>query len=438
MNNVVKTTSSLRSGTAGLAVLFLAGFMSITTETLPMGLLPQVSGGLGVSESRAGLLVALYAFVIMVVTLPITARTAHWPQRRLLLVIVAVFVLSNLLLAAAPSYAVAVVARLIAATVHGVLWSVLPAYATRLVPAERTGRAVAVVFASNTAALTFGVPLGTAVGNALSWRSAFVLLAVVAALVLVAAPVLLPKTSGSPATRGTALAAFKLPGVLTITLATALVMLGHFSIYSYISPYLRHIGISEAGAGPVLLAFGLAGVVGVWTTGVLVDRRPRGATLVFTGGMALVFAALAATGRATAVSLVLVVIWGLLFAGLPTLLQSAALTAAPQAQAAVSALYVIGVNFSIGGGSIAGGQVLDRLGAAALPLFAAASAAASWFIIAGARRHAFPRRPVTNAAARPEQDSGDSMPRDACDASLTARPPADADQSGASSTDCRR
>ncbi|TBO58820.1 MFS transporter [Streptomyces kasugaensis] len=412
------------------------GFMSITTEALPMGLLPQLSAGLGVSESGAGLLVALYAFVIMMVTLPIAARTAHWPQRRLLLVITAVFVLSNLLLAAAPSYAAAVIARLIAASVHGVLWSALPACATCLVPAERTGRAVAVVFASNTAALAFGVPLGTAVGNALSWRSAFVLLAVVAVLLLVAAPVLLPETSGAPATRVTALAAFKLPGVLTITVATTLVMLGHFSIYAYISPYLQHIGVSEAGAGPVLLVFGLAGVVGVWSTGVLVDRRPRGATLVFTGALALVFAALAVTGKVTTLSLVLVVIWGLLFAGLPALLQSAALTAAPQAQAAVSALYVIGVNFSIGGGSIAGGQVLNRLGVAALPLLAAVSATASWFIIAGAHRHAFPRRPITRAAAQPEQDSDDSTPRDVDDASLAARTPADTDQAGDSSLSC--
>ncbi|MFF2927497.1 MFS transporter [Streptomyces celluloflavus] len=315
-----------------------------------------------------------------------------------------------------------------AASAHGVLWSALPAYATRLVPAERTGRAVAVVFASNTAALAFGVPLGTAVGNALSWRSAFVLLAVVAALLLVAAPVLLPETSGAPATRVTALAAFKLPGVLTITVATTLVVLGHFSIYAYISPYLQHIGVSEAGAGPVLLVFGLAGVVGVWSTGVLVDRRPRGATLAF--------AALAVTGKVTTLSLVLVVIWGLLFAGLPALLQSAALTAAPQAQAVVSALYVIGVNFSIGGGSIAGGQVLDRLGMAVLPLLAAVSATASWFIIAGARRHAFPRCPITRAAAQPEQDSGDSTPRDVDDASLAARTPADADQAGDSNLSC--
>ncbi|MET9534240.1 MFS transporter [Streptomyces sp. NPDC006649] len=433
MNSLVKTTSSLRSGRAGLAVLFLAGFMSITTETLPMGLLPQVSGGLGVSESRAGLLVALYAFVIMVVTLPITARTAHWPQRRLLLVIMAVFVLSNLLLAAAPSYAVAVVARLIAASTHGVLWSVLPVYATRLVPPERAGRAVAAVFASNSAALALGVPLGTTVGNALGWRSAFVLLAAVAALALVTAPLLLPEASGSPATRVTALAAFKLPGVLTVTVATTLVMLGHFSLYSYVSPYLRHIGVSSAAAGPALLAFGLAGVAGVWTTGVLVDHRPRGATLLFVGAMALVFAALAATGRATSVSLVLIVVWGLLFAGLPTLLQSAALTAAPQAQAAVSALYVIGVNLSIGGGSIVGGQVLDRLGVASLPLLAVVPTTAAWFIVVGARRHAFPRRPIASAGARSERDSGDSVPREADEAPLIARPSADIGRADAAS-----
>ncbi|WP_237535906.1 hypothetical protein [Streptomyces sp. SID3343] len=99
--------------------------------------------------------------------------------------------------------------------------------------------------------------------------------------------------------------------MLAVTVATTLVMLGHFILYSYISPYLRHIGVGSAAVGPALLGFGLAGVVGVWTTGVLVDRRPRGATLLYAGAMAPVFAASAATGRATFVSLVLIVVWGL-------------------------------------------------------------------------------------------------------------------------------
>jgi hypothetical protein len=113
-----------------------------------------------------------------------------------------------------------------------------------------------------------------------------------------------------------------------------------------------------------------------------------------------------------------------------------ALTAAPQAQAAVSALYVIGVNFSIGGGSVAGGQVLDRLGMASLPLLAAVPAAAAWFIVVRARRHAFPRRPIASAGARPERDSGDSVPREADEASLIARPSADIGRAGAASPSC--
>ena len=44
-----------------LLAMALAGFITIMTETVPAGLLPQIGHGLGVSESLAGQLVTLFA-----------------------------------------------------------------------------------------------------------------------------------------------------------------------------------------------------------------------------------------------------------------------------------------------------------------------------------------------------------------------------------------
>lgn len=297
--NDVQHSSLPRRGGLGLLVLFVAAFLTITTETLPMGLLPQMSKGLGASESQVGLLVAVYAFVIMVVTLPLASWTARWPRRRLFLVIMAAFAVSNLLMALAPSFPVAIVGRVVAALVHGVLWSMMAAYATRMVTPERAGRAVATVYAGNSAALSLGVPLGTAMGNALGWRSAFVALAVVAAVITALAPALLPHAPGARSSDSSVTKAFRIPGVLAIALATTLIMLGHFTLYTYVAPYLAHAGVTEQAVSPVLFAFGVAGIAGVWCAGLLVDRRPRGALLGAVGIMVLALAALAAFGSFT-------------------------------------------------------------------------------------------------------------------------------------------
>ncbi|WAM12523.1 MFS transporter [Rhodococcus sp. JS3073] len=399
MTDVMNDSS--RSKRGGLAVLFVAAFMTITTETLPMGLLPQMGQGLGASESQVGLLVAIYAFVVMLVTLPVTAWTANWPRRRLFLVIMAAFAVSNLLMALAPTFPVAVIGRLIAALVHGVLWSMMAAYATQMVAPGRAGRAVATVYAGNSAALSLGVPLGTALGNALSWRAAFVVLAGVAVLVMVAAPALLPQVPGTRSADSSAAKAFRIPGVLAIAVTTTVVMLGHFTLYTYVAPYLQDAGISEKAVSPVFFAFGVAGIAGVWCAGMLVDRRPRGALLSAVGIVVLALAGLGAVGWFTPATIALIVLWGLAYAALPTFLQSAALKAAPAAQAAASALFIIGFNLGIGGGSLVGGRVLDHIGVAAVPGAAAALTAVALLIVVFARTSAFPRRTTSAVIARP-------------------------------------
>lgn len=357
----------------GLAVLFTAAFTTITTETLPMGLLPSMSRDLGVSEPQVGLLVGVYALLIMVVTLPLVALTRRLPRRRLLVVIMAAFAVGNLLTILAPNYPVVVAARLVAGLGHGVLWSAMAAYAARLVAPERAGRAVAVVFAANSVALTLGLPLGTALGEAAGWRAPFAVLAALAVLVMLVAPAVLPDAPGDGAAAPGVLGAARLPGVRLVMLVTGLVMLGHFALYTYIAPFLLHAG---AAVGPSLFVFGLAGVLGVLAAGVSADRAPRAALLVALGVMVIAMAALALTRANSAVAITAA--WGAAYAALPTLLQALVLRVAPHAQASASALFIITFNLGITAGSGLGGYLLAQYGPAPLPVVAAALAASAW------------------------------------------------------------
>lgn len=365
--------------TAGLAVLFAAAVTTITTEALPVGLLPQMSDDLGVSRAWTGFLVGGYSLLVIVLTLPLTAVTARWDRRRLLVVVMGLFAAGNALLAFAPDYPTALLARLLAAAGHGVLWSAMAGHAAGLAAPGRAGRAVAVVFAGNSAALTVGVPLGTALGQAAGWRAGFVVLSAFSVLIAITAGAVLPASPGIRAVTGVR-GALRLPGVRTVAAATALVMLGHFALHTYLVPYL-----GSADAAPALLAFGAAGILGVWAAGLLADRAPGPHLLGALGLHAAAIAALPLTTGDTAIALVAV--WGAAYAALPTLLQTCALRAAPQAAQAASALFIIAFNVGITAGSLLGGQALTHLGAGRLPWVAVLPVlAAGIAVAAGARR----------------------------------------------------
>src|SRR4051794_2605430 len=134
-------------------------FSAICTEMLPIGLLPQIGEGLGVSASGAGVLVSLYAVLVAVMSVPIAAVAARWPRRTVLAGLLGAYTLSNLVFAAAPDYAVAVLARTVGGLAHAGFFAVAVAAAVALVDAAQSGRAITVVMVGNGLALVCGVPL---------------------------------------------------------------------------------------------------------------------------------------------------------------------------------------------------------------------------------------------------------------------------------------
>ncbi|MEU4746910.1 MFS transporter, partial [Actinosynnema sp. NPDC023658] len=177
--------SRSRTGVA-LGALSVACFVSVTSENLPVALLPALAAGFGVPDSAVGLLMTGYAVVVAVTVVPLVALTARWDRRTTALVTVAAVVASNLLLAVAPGYGVAVVARVVSAVGHGVFWSVVAPMAARLLGPGRAGRATTVVFAGNSLAFLLGLPLSSWLGAVIGWRPTVLAVAGVAALAAVA------------------------------------------------------------------------------------------------------------------------------------------------------------------------------------------------------------------------------------------------------------
>ncbi|MFE3035023.1 MFS transporter [Streptomyces canus] len=396
------STPSLARGTAlpasaplpwsGLLALSTAAFTAVLTELLPAGLLPRMASSLGVSEARIGFLVTGYAAASFAAAVPLTALLRGLPRRPVLIGALLGFAGSNAVVALSSSYPLTFAARLVAGCMGGILWAMLAGYAARMVPAGRRGRAIAIVLAGITLALSLGVPAGTALAAAVGWRTAFGLLAGLAVLLVGWVRWRVPGVPGEPPHARVPLGRIAaLPGVPAVLCVTLFLLVGHQTMYTYVAPFAAQAGFGRTGV--VLLVFGAATVVGIWLTGMLVDRHPRPALLGALGLCAAVMPVLGLASGVPGVLLVAVAVWGVAFGGAPTLIQTALVDASgPERADAATSLQTTVYNAGIATGSLTGGVVLTDLGAGALPWTALPLVAAALGVVGLGRRNAFPAR----------------------------------------------
>jgi len=342
-----------------LWVLAAAVFAAITTEVLPVGLLPQISARLGVGESRTGLLVSAYAVVVAICSIPLTAVVARWPRRPVLAVLLTGYAVSNALFAWTSSYGVALAARLLGGLAHAGLFSVVFAAAVSAVPASPAGRVVAFVGGGNAVGLALGVPVGTALGSAAGLRVTFAAAAALVVVLTVLVVVVLP-TAAPPATTTAepVLSAVRRGPLLTVAVIVVVVTLGHYTPYTYVTPAILAAGVGTGRVGVVLFGYGAAGIVGVALARLVVDRH---AVRGLQAAVALTAAAVLTVGltqASTAATVTAVVVWGVAFGALPTLLLTAALHAAPEPPDAAPAVVNATFNIGIAGGGVLGAREL--------------------------------------------------------------------------------
>ncbi|HET8960026.1 MFS transporter [Nocardioides sp.] len=275
-----------------LAVLALAvgGFAIGTTEFVTMGLLPQISEGVGVSIPQAGHVIAAYALGVVVGAPLLAFFGARWPRRGLLVVLMGAYALFNALSAVATSFELLAVARFLDGLPHGGYFGVASLVAASMVSPERRGRAIAWVLLGLPVANVVGVPLATVLGQHLGWRASYWLVALLAALTMVLVVAFVPACPGNPeATGRRELAALGKPQVWLTMVAGAVGFGGMFALFSYIAPTVTEVSGLPGSAVPVfLLTLGVGMVVGNWAAGVLVDRSVLGSLLGSSIGLGVV------------------------------------------------------------------------------------------------------------------------------------------------------
>jgi len=371
-----------------LGVLAAAAFVYVTAEIMPVGALPAIAADLQVSEAMVGTLLASYALVAAVSTVPLVRWTAAWPRRRTLIFTLVCLTVSQLISALAPTFTILVLGRVLCAITHGLMWSVVAPIGARMVPASHAARATMAVYVGTGLALVIGSPLTAALSEMWGWRPAVGAITVAAAVVLVAARFTLPlmaMPAGVAQESRRRIWDQRNRQLLTMCGLTLVGVTGHFVSYTFIVVIIRDIvGVSGPNLAWLLAAYGVAGLAAMGLLARPGDRHPKAAIVGSLAGLTVVFAVLAVMGLRTPAAggvvlagVVAVVAWGATATAMPPMLQSAAMRHSPADPDGASGLYVAAFQIGIMAGSLIGGLLIEHGGKSVM-------LAASALLVAGA------------------------------------------------------
>jgi predicted MFS family arabinose efflux permease len=363
-------------------------FALVTAEQLPVGLLNPVSSDLGVSTGTAGLMVTVPGLVAAL-SAPLLPLAIGRADRRLVLVaLLAVMAAAHAVSALTSDYGVLLAARVLIGVSIGGFWSIAGGLALRLVPAASVSRATSIIFGGVAAANVLGVPLGTLAGDVGGWRVAFWALGGLGLLVLVLLAALLPRLPADRPLRPRELVGhLRATPVWTGVAATALLVTGHFVAFTFLGPALGEIsGVSQRLVGPLLLCYGVAGIVGNFVGGACAGRNVHRTVLVISLALTATMALFPLLGRTPAGGVALLSLWGLAYGGVSVSVQTWMLRAAPDAAEAVTSLNTAMFNLAIALGALVGAGVVDAAHVPAVLWTGAAVVALTGLAVWRARR----------------------------------------------------
>ncbi|ERS61345.1 hypothetical protein HMPREF1261_01024 [Corynebacterium sp. KPL1818] len=270
-----QTEISTARRTIVMVAMALGAFAIGTTEFVSMGLLPLIAEDFGVSEDTASTLITTYALGVVVGAPLIAAFTGKLPRRRLILLLIGFLVVGNLLSVLAPNYWVLMVARFIAGMPHGAYFSVANLSAASMAPPGGRGKAMAFVGMGLAIATVIGVPAAQALGSALGWHAAYLVVVVIGLITAVALFFLMPHMTEMKQTDiRTEFGAFKNSQVWLTVIMGVVGFGGMFSVYTYISWTMTEVaGLSDSLIWVVLMAYGIGMTIGNAFGGWLADRN---------------------------------------------------------------------------------------------------------------------------------------------------------------------
>ncbi|MEU9199534.1 MFS transporter [Streptomyces sp. NPDC048332] len=367
-----------------LLALAIGAFGIGTTEFVIMGLLPEVAADFQVSIPTAGFLVTGYALGVVIGAPLMTLLGTRVSRKRMLMILMALFVIGNVVSATAPVFGVMLAGRVVASLAHGAFFGIGSVVAADLVAPQKKAGAIAMMFTGLTVANVVGVPLGTYIGQSVGWRSTFLVVAALGVIGLLGVARLIPDQPRPEGVRlRHELAAFRNVQVLLAMAMTVLGFGGVFAAITYITPMMTEIaGYSASSVTWLLVLFGLGMVGGNLLGGRFADRRLMPLLYVSLGGLAIVLSLFTLTAHnKVAAAVTIFLIGGLGFATVPPL-QKRVLDQAAGAPTLASAVNIGAFNLGNALSAWLGGMVIAAGLGYTAPNWVGAALAASALVLA--------------------------------------------------------
>ncbi|MEU6789263.1 MFS transporter [Nonomuraea angiospora] len=367
--------------------LMLCVFGITTGEFVIAGILPGIAADLAVSIPAAGLLVTAYAIGMIVGGPVLTALTARFPRKPLILVLLGITIAGNLASALAPGYGVLFAARVVTSLVTSTFFAnAIVIAVSAAAPGKQASTVSKLVFGMNLS-MILGAPIGTFIGNAHGWRATFLVVAACCAAGFALVARLVPDVR-EPSGGGSAVRELRVFRDRDVRLAIAVTAVGNaglLMVFTFFAPLVTDVtGFAGGAVAALLLVYGVGAAVGNLLGGRLSDRAPMAAQLGLLGVLAAVLVLMWAGSGSTAVTAVMVFVLGAAgFAVIPGMQARvlATASAAPTLAMAVNAsAYQLAAAFAawLGGRVIDGGLGLRSLYVVAAAVTVAGIAVSSY------------------------------------------------------------
>ncbi|QRP42701.1 MFS transporter [Amycolatopsis sp. FDAARGOS 1241] len=336
-----------------VGAIALGAFIVVMTETMPVGLLPRIADGLHVSLGLAGLMVLVPGFSAAVSAPLFFLGSGRFNRRSVILVLGVTVLVSNAVVAVAPNFALVLIARMLFGATLGAFWTVVSPVGPKLVGPTGGTRAITIVAAGISGGTVVGLPAGQFLGNLVGWRLTFAAAAAATLLVVVAQAVVLPSIPPDGRTRLRDLVGVvsRRPAQLGMA-AGAVVFIGQFTAWTYITPFLmEHTHLSSGVISLLYVIYGCGGIVGSLVAGSLFKRNVIG---TFAGAATVVAAlviGLASVGTLPWLAGLLFVLWGLFWGIVNPGTLVWILDAAAETPEAASAVNVTNLQIALAAGS---------------------------------------------------------------------------------------
>lgn len=343
--------------------LTFATFIFNTSEFVPIGLLTDIKDDFGLTEASVGMLISLYAWSVMILSLPLMLLVSKMEMKQLMLWLLGFFTAFQFLSYFSTSFVMLICSRLGVACTHAVFWAVISPIAVRIVPDRFRSIALSMVVTGSSIAMILGMPLGRIIGLHVGWRMTFLSIGVFSALTFLYIAWRLPKVPS-----GGGFSPKKLPellrhkGIMGLYLFTLLISSAYYLPYSYIEPFLKQVSLMPDGwVTAALMVFGAAGLLGSIAFSKYYNRNRKLFITVNVAAMAICLLLLYPMSSGLIPVIVLLAVWGATATAYNVAMQSnMILVTTPESTPVAMSIFSGIFNLGIGSGAFFGGAICSH------------------------------------------------------------------------------